>query len=147
MKTYIKSPAKINLHLEILDIRSDGFHNLLSIVQLISLYDEIEISESDIDVFECNIPVLKKNNIVPEAVSVFRNFTGIDKPVKINLNKEIPFGAGLGGGSGNAASVLLGLNELFDAGLSKQQLTELSTVLGSDIPLFLGAAASVISGR
>lgn len=146
MAVYIKSPAKVNLHLEIINKRKDGYHNLVSVVQFINLYDEIIIDDSDYDSFQCSNNNIK-DNIVIKAVKVFRKYTGIKKPVKINLKKEIPVGAGLGGGSGNAASVLVGLNKLFGSKIKYSELIEISKDLGSDIPLFFGSPAAIISKK
>ena len=108
----IDSPAKINLHLDIFGKRQDGFHDLFSIFQLISLYDKIQIEECD-KKNTCEIEgpfdFPKEDNIMYKAVTLFREKTAYNKGLKISIEKNIPQGGGLGGGSGNAASVLKAL--------------------------------------
>ena len=156
MTVYIKSPAKINLHLEILKKRSDGYHELESIVQLVTLYDEIKITETE-KKYNCSIidDLGIRDNIIKNAVDIFRKHSeincgitsGINRGLKIELKKNIPIGAGLGGGSSNAASVLLGLNKLFRTNLKQSEMFDLAASLGSDVPLFIGNPASIIKGR
>ena len=148
MTVYIKSPAKINLHLEILKKRSDGYHELESIVQLVTLYDEIKITETE-KKYNCSIidDLGIRDNIIKNAVDIFRKHIEINKGLKIELKKNIPIGAGLGGGSSNAASVLLGLNELFQTNLKQEEMLDLAASLGSDVSLFIGNPASIIKGR
>ncbi len=148
MTVHVKSPAKINLHLEILNKRKDGYHNLISIVQLVALYDEIEIKESR-SLSDC---IIKDDsgimdNIIIRAVECFRKYTGIKKGLLIELKKGIPIGAGLGGGYSNAAAIILGLNKLFGTTLKNTELIELAAELGSDVPLFIRNPASIIKGR
>ncbi len=152
MTVYLKSPAKINLHLEILKKRSDGYHELESIVHLVTLYDEIKITVTE-DNFNCSLVVDSgiKDNIIKNAVDIFRKHSGINRGINrglyIELKKNIPIGAGLGGGSSNAASVLLGLNKLFRTNFNQTEMLDLAACLGSDVPLFMGNPASIIKGR
>jgi len=159
---YIESPAKINLHLEILGTRSDGYHEIDSIFQLVSLYDGIwirSLKESDVltigdgQIIEDGLYIEgmsyipKNENIICKAVDVFRRETGIDTGLSIQVRKTIPMGAGLGGGSGNAASVLIGLDRMFSTRLSRKEISGLGARLGSDVPFFCEAACARVRGR
>jgi 4-diphosphocytidyl-2-C-methyl-D-erythritol kinase len=148
MTVVIKAPAKINLYLKILKKRNDGYHNLLSLFQKISLFDEIMI-RSLTGKNRCFIKgeVPEEGNTIIKAVEAFRKVTGIDESVGIQVKKRIPIGAGLGGGSSDAASVLRGLDYLFDTQLDKQVLFKMGLSIGSDVPFFLSANAALVKGR
>jgi 4-diphosphocytidyl-2-C-methyl-D-erythritol kinase len=145
----IFAPAKINLHLEVLNKRADGYHNLISIVQLISLYDEIVIrslkKSGECRIFGTDTIALRKNTIW-KAVTAFREKTGIDSGLEISLNKNIPQGAGLGGGSSDAAYTLMGINALFGNSLTIQELMNIAVKVGADVPLFLSVPAGIMTG-
>lgn len=146
----IKSPAKLNLHLDVCNKRQDGFHEIFSIFQLISLFDNIEIVETENDrgcLIEGPFDFPQEDNIMYKAVSLFRKATGYSQGVKINIEKNIPQGGGLGGGSGNAASVLKSLQVLSSIKLEKNQLLSMAEELGSDVPFFCSSAAAVVRGR
>ncbi len=146
----LKAPAKVNLHLEIKGKRSDGYHEILSIVQWIPLYDHIHIrSLKDKRVLRivCNPSLPEGYNITALAVERFRNACGIDEGIEVKIEKTIPVGAGLGGGSSDAAAVLSGLNKLFGSVLNPKELRDLASQIGSDVPLFLGGPAALVSGR
>lgn len=146
----IESPAKLNLHLDVLNKREDGFHEIYSIFQMISLFDHIKVEEKGLK-NDCiidgpfNFP--REENIMYKAVSLFRAHTGYNKGVKISIEKNIPQGGGLGGGSGNAASVLKALQLLSSIQLQSNILFEMAAELGSDVPFFCSTAAAVVSGR
>jgi 4-diphosphocytidyl-2-C-methyl-D-erythritol kinase len=149
-KVEIRSPAKINIHLEIRNKRRDGYHNLISIFHMVSLFDTITIcSLKKNSVCEitgnCDIPT--QQNLVCRAVTQFRKATGVQNGVSIELKKNIPLGAGFGGGSSNAASTLIGLNKLFDTDLSTVSLSDLGLKIGSDVPFFCKYPAAVVTGR
>ena len=154
-KCTIEAPCKINLHLKIGDKRPDGFHELESIFTSLSLSDSLRFEcdgrEGDCklsvkwEVSEINI--LNEENLVYRAVSLFREKTGFDFGLRIKLVKCIPAGAGLGGGSSDAASVLLALNSLAKTNLSIEKLKEMALQLGSDVPFFLYGGAAFVSGR
>ena len=138
----LKSYAKINLFLNIVNKRDDGFHNIETFFQFISLYDEISFSKSTdrFIKFSSNNKLLSdKENLCIDAASLLRDY--VDKKnklgVSINLKKNIPIGGGLGGGSSNAATVLLGLNKLWKCNLKKDDLVDLGKNLGSDVPVFI----------
>ncbi len=155
----LRSPAKINLYLRVLDERPDGYHNLENLMQTISFCDEIEIqltSSGDITV-ECTDPDVPEDdeNIAAKAAKRFFEKTrlengtsaGIRTGARINIVKRIPMGSGLGGGSSNAGTVLLGLNELFDCPLDRDSLQEIATGLGSDVPFFLFGGLALCLGK
>lgn len=135
----IKSFAKINLGLNIISKRDDGFHNLQTIFFPISLHDIITIKKSDRFAFTTNdINLLNdKNNLIIKAYQLLERFVGRELSCEIHLQKNIPIGAGLGGGSSNAANVLKALNELFSLEIGTVKLSGLALQLGSDVPLFL----------
>jgi 4-diphosphocytidyl-2-C-methyl-D-erythritol kinase len=146
------APAKINLSFQIKGRRADGFHEIETIMAPISLADRITIErtgdEGEIH-FSCDDPSLPRgdDNLVVRAAKLFRERARIMGGITISLGKKIPHGAGLGGGSSDAASTLLGLNELFDAGLEQKELLELAAQLGSDVPFFVVRSAAICRGR
>jgi len=146
------APAKVNLSFEIKGRRADGFHKIETLMTPISLADRLTIEragdEDGID-FSCDdssLPV-GDDNLVVRAAKLFRERTAIRAGVAIALEKKIPHGAGLGGGSSDAASTLLGLNELFEVGLPPEKLMKLAAQLGSDVPFFIARSAAICSGR
>ena len=139
MAKIFRSPAKINVLLYLLGKREDGFYNLFSLFQLIDLFDEITITQSNEDSLSVSHSTLKPNssNLCHKARALFKESTSIKNCYSIHLEKNIPVGGGLGGGSSNAATVLYALNLLNNAPLSQFQLLTLAQKLGSDVPLFL----------
>jgi len=133
-------PAKINLSLRITRRREDGFHELETLIlPLPSLTDRLVFSEANTYSLSCDladVPV-DESNLITKALRLFEKETGIACPFQISLEKRIPHGAGLGGGSADAAHTLLALNKLTNCHLSLEELAELAGQLGSDIPLFL----------
>lgn len=148
----LSAPAKINLSFEIKGRRADGFHEIETLMAPISLADRITIEragENGAIRFSCDDPSLPagEDNLVVRAARLFRERTGISAGIAIDLEKRIPHGAGLGGGSSDAASTLLGLNDLFRAGLNEGELMKLAAQLGSDIPFFIARSAAICRGR
>ncbi len=144
----LRSPAKVNLFLHIQGKRRDGYHELASFIQAVSLFDEISASLSDVDSFFCSDPGLQNSgNLAVRARNLFRKKTGIFQPVAIFLKKNIPTEAGLGGGSGNAATVLWGMNRLFGDPAAETELQAWSAELGSDIPFFFSCGTAYCTGR
>ena len=144
------SPCKINLLLNILGKRPDGFHELETVMQPVNFCDELTFERVNGGIeLACNNPALPTDasNLVHRAASAFFLRTGISAGVRIDLIKRIPMAAGLGGGSGNAATTLLALNELFERALSAEQLQETAASLGSDIPFFLQRGPALATGR
>jgi len=145
------APAKINLSLRILGRRPDGFHDLRSLMVPISVFDELRFEhkeDGDLE-FLCAAPEipLDDSNLVVRAVRLFCGSFGFLPRLRVELVKQIPHGAGLGGGSSDAATTLLALNALFETHLPRETLVELAAELGSDVPFFLYQSAAWISGR
>ncbi len=144
------SPAKLNLFLHIFQKRTDGFHNLETFFQLVDLFDIIKIEvleEKKITVRNTNISILEVDDICYKAAKLLQEKCNISKGAFIKIQKNIPIGAGLGGGSSNAASVLLGLNDLWQCGLSNKELQKLGLRLGSDVPIFIYNKSCLAYGR
>ena len=157
MKSIIKSPAKINLFLSVDEKRKDGYHNLSMIMQKVSLYDIIEfeiitekyifdVNQVNITCNNSDIPTDDKNLMVKIIKYIF-NLYNIDDYISINLIKNIPTCAGLGGGSSDAATTLLFLNEYYKLNLSKNKLNEIAVAFGADIPFFLYGSESICKGK
>lgn len=146
------APAKINLSLEIKGRREDGFHEIETVMAPISLSDRLTIeggkSTGGVQFF-CDDSSLSKaaDNLVVRAAKLFREATKIEAGVEIALEKKIPHGAGLGGGSSDAATTLLGLNKLFQTHLDRNALIELAAQIGSDVPFFILGSAATCRGR
>lgn len=135
-KIYLKPRAKINLNLEILEKRPDNYHNIKSVFQRISLYDELYISkiENDEFILETNIEELNnKENIIYKAYEILKSKYKQILGVKVVLNKKIPMQAGLGGGSTDCASFILGINKLFDLNIPKNEMELIAKNLGADV--------------
>lgn len=147
----LRSPAKINLTLEILSHRPDGFHDIRSVVTGIDLYDQLTFRLTDEPTvsLRCDDPLLPtdERNLVVRAANALRDRCKPAGGVAIDLSKRIPVAAGLGGGSGNAAVTLAALNKMWDVGLETSELAAIGAELGSDVPLFFSLPAAHISGR
>lgn len=146
------APAKINLYLRILGRRADGFHALETRMVRIGIYDELRLrllEQGSPAQLICSDPALlcDESNLAMRALRGFEQRVGHAVPVQIRLHKSIPFGAGLGGGSSDAAAVLRGLNQLYAEPLSLAELLEVGSALGSDVPFFLYDAVCDASGR
>ncbi|HQJ58603.1 MAG TPA: hypothetical protein PLT90_01935 [Bacteroidales bacterium] len=140
-----KAPAKINLGLFILNKRSDGYHNIYSVFYpLINFYDTIEISLSSPSLYVPNHPELEnESNLVWEAYNLLKQ--DFDLPsISIILNKNIPYQAGLGGGSSDAIATIKAINKLFDLELTKEKLLNYANSLGSDCAFFIDCKPSVV---
>ncbi len=145
----LPSFAKINWFLRILGKRDDGFHELCTVFQTVSLQDNLTFSESDRIVLTCNdenIPTDDKNLIV-KAAKILSEKRDIKKGAKIHLEKRIPAPGGLGGGSSNAAVALLGLSKLWQIETDFEELSEIGKLLGSDVPFFLCGGTAFGAGR
>ena len=146
----LKSRAKINLSIDVLGKRQDGYHLVEMIMQTIDLYDLIEINERDNDQITIKstsdeIP-LDCNNLVYKAANLIKKTFNINKGVEIHIKKNIPVAAGMAGGSSNAAAVLVGLNKLWNLNLSNQQLEKIGLKLGADVPFCINGGAVLASG-
>lgn len=145
------APAKINLSLRVLGRRADGYHDLSSLMVPVSVFDELELEikeEGDLEFF-CSDPAIPSDetNLVVRAARLFCTTFGFLPQLRIELKKEIPHGAGLGGGSSDAATTLLALNALFQTELERSALSDLAAQVGSDVPFFIYQSAAHIRGR
>jgi len=137
---FLKAPAKVNLLLKILGRRKDGYHNIFSVLQTVSLFDEIKLSvlSKDEIVIRCNVKSIEgEKNLCYNLVDLFKKKYKIKQGIKIELKKNIPLGSGLGGASSDVAAVLEGLIKLFDLKMAKKELVLFSAKIGKDVPFFL----------
>ncbi len=146
----IQAPAKINLSLDILSKRDDGYHNIESIMHPINLCDIITIEEIEEDlIISCNnesIPIGHENTVYKAAEIILRE-TGLKRGLHINIENNIPIGAGLGGGSADAAATILGINELFSLGLTIEEMSKLGSWVGSDVPFCVMRRTALVRGK
>lgn len=148
----VYAPAKINLSLEIKGRRQDGFHEIETLMAPISLVDRLTIKRTNQAgkiAFSCDDSSLPNNdeNLVVRAARLFLETINLQEGIEIALEKKIPHGAGLGGGSSDAAATLLGLNQLFGASLDQKALIERAGQIGSDVPFFIVQSAAICRGR
>ncbi|KAG1672048.1 hypothetical protein FOA52_008924 [Chlamydomonas sp. UWO 241] len=147
------SPSKINLFLRIVRKREDGYHDLASLFHVIDLGDDMTFEvlpeDATVDALKCSDPTIPSDgrNLVIKALELFRRKTGVSTFFEIGLEKKVPHGAGLGGGSGNAATTLWAANELSGRPASNAQLLEWSGEIGSDISVFFSNGAAYCTGR
>ena len=142
----VRAPAKVNLVLEVLG-RGQQYHDICSIAQTIDLCDTLTFEPAPDILFTCSEPELLESNLVPRAARLLQQRGSISGGARIHLDKRIPWAAGLGGGSSDAAATLLALNRMWGAGLSHQQLVVLGAEIGSDVPLFLQGGTVLLEGR
>ncbi len=146
----LSSPAKINLFLEIVGRRFDGYHEIESVMQLVDLCDQIRLRRSSrgirVSVTGADLPP-GRGNLACKAAALLLETAGIRGGVHVHLEKRIPVAAGLGGGSSNAAAVLAGINRLYELEFSRERLQELGARLGSDVPFFLSDGLALATGR
>ncbi|MBF0582936.1 MAG: 4-(cytidine 5'-diphospho)-2-C-methyl-D-erythritol kinase [Magnetococcales bacterium] len=143
------APAKINLALRIVGRRQDGYHLLWTVMTFFPLYDQLEITVPAADLqLHCEPPVTADptTNLVWRAARRLQEVSGTRQGARLHLTKQIPHGAGLGGGSSDAATTLLALNQLWHLHLSRPHLIEIGARLGADIPIFLGGEAALAEG-
>jgi len=144
----VAAPAKINVVLEVLGKRDDGFHEIRSIVRTINLCDSISLERTGDISLNCSEPALQTpDNLVLRAANLLKKHSGYEGGAAITLNKRIPWSAGLGGGSSDAAATLSGLNKLWNLQLQPPDLLELAAQLGSDVPLFIHQGTTFVEGR
>jgi len=145
----IEAPAKVNLTLRVLGPRKDGYHDLESVVAAVSLFDALEFEPAPDVRLACEGMAVPNGdeNLVMKAARRLAEECGCRKGAHIRLKKSIPPGRGFGGGSSDAAAAMVGLNALWDTGMSRKELACLGASIGSDVPLFLGSPVCVIRGR
>jgi 4-diphosphocytidyl-2-C-methyl-D-erythritol kinase len=150
MKIIINSHAKINLGLNVIRKREDGFHDIETIFYPVELCDRLTFHTADEFSFCCDPPIPNtdtENNLIVRAVRLVEKYIGRKLSVSISVEKYIPVGAGLGGGSSNAAVTLLSLNDLFALDIPEHRLNEIALQLGSDVPFFLKPQSAYATGR
>ena len=144
----LKAYAKVNLTLEVLGRRGDGYHEIASIIQAIDLHDTLTLAPSDEITLKCDWPELvSPDNLVLKAAHLLRKQSGTSQGARISLQKRIRVSSGLGGGSSAAAATLKGLNALWGLGLSLDDLMPMAAKLGSDVPFFLHGGTAMVHGR
>jgi len=142
------APAKLNLTLEVLAERPDGFHEIRSVIQTINLCDSLRFQLGQSLTFKCDEPKwLPERSLVSKTASLLQEVTKTSKGATIEVNKRIPLVSGLGGDSSDAAAILRGLNQLWDLGLPLPELVKLASQLGSDVAFFLYGGTALVRGR
>ena len=145
----VKAPAKINLFLEVLRKRSDGYHELYSLMAGVSLYDTLVLTTGDMPIqITCDDPQVPVNetNLAFKAAELFQARCQTAAGVHIHIDKQIPVAAGLGGGSSDAAAVLLGMNRLYNAPFDRQTLMQMGLAIGADVPFFIFGKPALATG-
>ena len=145
----LRTSAKVNLALEVLGKRGDGYHEIATVLQAVDLFDRLTMETADILSLHADDPELPTDdgNLVMRAARLLQKTAGIEKGARLRLQKRIPVAAGLGGGSSDAAATLLGLNRLWGLRWPRARLQELAVELGMDVPFFLGTGRAVARGR
>lgn len=143
----LKAPAKINWFLRVLLKRPDGYHDIESLMQCVSLFDTLSFEMSDTLELLCNAAIPIEENIVYKAATALKDASGFGRGARISLEKNIPLEAGMGGGSSDAACTLVGLNQLWGLGLPQSELIAIAGRLGSDVSFFLNGPSAIVSGR
>ena len=144
----LKAYAKVNLTLEVIGKRDDGYHNVATILQTVDLADSVVIAESDDLGVECDEPGLSgESNLAWKAAAALAERAGIVPRAHIRIEKGIPLASGLGGGSADAAAALIGLNRLWGLGLTDDELASVAAELGSDVPFLLAGGTALGTGR
>jgi 4-diphosphocytidyl-2-C-methyl-D-erythritol kinase len=152
MRAYVRVPAKVNLHLEVLARRPDGFHELQTLLQSIDLYDELTASPAEDGCYELTVEPegavgADQDNLVSRAARELWRHLGARPGARVTLRKRIPVGGGLGGGSADAAAALLLFDALWGAGIDRGELNRIASLLGSDVPFFLDGGFALGLGR
>jgi 4-diphosphocytidyl-2-C-methyl-D-erythritol kinase len=143
----LKAPAKINWFLNVRCKRADGYHEISSLMQCLTLGDSLTLEDADDVDVSADLPIPREENLVYQAALLVRDRCGIGKGVKITLKKEIPLAAGLGGGSSDAAYTMRGLNDFWGLALSPDELAAFGSEIGSDVPFFFHGPSALVEGR
>jgi len=144
----VLTPAKLNLTLEVLGRRRDGFHEISSVIQTINLCDSLHLQLSQKTEFKSSMPGwIPEESLVSKAAQLLKETTGCAEGATIEVHKRIPMVSGLGGDSSDAAATLRGLNKLWGLGLSLEELLNLASQLGSDVPFFFYGGTALVEGR
>ncbi len=145
----LPAPAKLNLMLNVLDQRNDGYHNLQTVFQFIDFADQLHftvLNDARIDLHTANLSIPDSDNLIFRAAQLLQKETGTRLGADIRLDKVLPLGGGLGGGSSNAATTLVALNKVWQTGLTQSELMTLSGRLGADVPVFIYGEAAYGTG-
>ena len=142
----VLSPAKVNLGLWVLGKRPDGYHNIFTVFHAVDLCDEVFLEEGPLEV-SMNLPIPQEDNLVYKALLELSRRVGEEIGVRVKINKRIPPGSGLGGGSSNVATVLRAVNEMLSLGLEEEELKEIASLVSSDASFFLVGGTAVGRGR
>ncbi len=145
----LPAPAKLNLFLNVLDRREDDYHNLQTVFQFIDFADQLQFSlkeNENITLDSPGLTISQEDNLIYRAAKLLQNKTGTRFGAHIHLDKRLPIGGGIGGGSSNAATTLVGLNRLWQTGLTDQELMALGSQLGADVPIFIHGKAAYATG-
>lgn len=145
----LPAPAKLNLLLNVLDRRPDGYHNLQTVFQFIDFEDQLQFSLLDdprIQLETPNLSIPDSENLIYRAAKLLQDTTGTRHGIRIHLTKVLPMGGGLGGGSSNAATTFVALNQLWQTGLTQAELMRLGATLGADVPIFIHGKAAYATG-
>lgn len=143
----LNAPAKINWFLFVAGKRPDGYHDISSLMQCVTLFDSVTFEESDDVRVVTESPIPEKSNLIYKAAVALKEKIGYQGGATITLKKEIPLASGMGGGSSDAAITLEGLNELWSAKLDKIEMARIGASIGSDIPFFFDRPTAIIEGR
>ncbi|RKY01704.1 4-(cytidine 5'-diphospho)-2-C-methyl-D-erythritol kinase [Candidatus Poribacteria bacterium] len=145
----LRAYAKVNLYLDVLRRRPDGYHDILTLFQSVSLCDELVVRRSKEIWVECDMPGVPSGvmNLAYKAAKLLKDVVGLREGVSVEIRKRIPPGAGLGGGSADAAAVLVAMNELFSLNLEIGTLMELGAELGADVPFCISGGTAIGEGR
>lgn len=143
----LQAPAKINWFLRVFGLREDGFHEIQSLIQKVTLFDTLTFAPSEDLAVSGTSGIPLKENLVYKTALILKDKYGVKEGAAIHIDKKIPTGAGLGGGSSNAAAALLGLNRLWSLHLSIEELCKAGEMIGSDVPFFLFSPISLVRGR
>jgi 4-diphosphocytidyl-2-C-methyl-D-erythritol kinase len=148
----IGAPAKINLYLEILNRRADNFHNIKSAFQAVSLFDRLRVTRIDSPTVQIEMTgqwsaPTDESNLITRAFRLIQTRHSVSGGISVHVDKQIPVGGGLGGGSSDAAATLVACNLLFSLGLGERELAELGAQLGSDVPFFFSSGQADVRGR
>jgi len=149
LELVLRTSAKVNLALEVLGKRGDGYHEIATVLQAVDLFDRLKVEAADTLSLHTDDPELPTDdgNLVMKAARLLQKVAGVETGARIQLSKRIPVAAGLGGGSSDAAAALWGLSRLWGLRWAKAQLQELAAELGMDVPFFLGTGRAVARGR
>jgi 4-diphosphocytidyl-2-C-methyl-D-erythritol kinase len=144
----VKAPAKINLTLEVLGKRPDGYHEIKSVLQTVDLCDTLRMEVGKSVIIRCDIPEWsEEKSLLSWMINLLKNATGCSKGVTIEIEKRLPLMAGLGGDSSDAAALLRSLDKLWKLGLSSEKMQELAAQVGSDVVFFLRGGTALVEGR